>query len=151
MPIISQEDAAYLRELFAERLTGDVTLRFYTERQSGLAVSGDAPCATCRDTHALLNEVVDLSDHLRLEVHDFYADREQAEAQGITEIPSIVLEGRNRGQVRYTGAPAGYEFSGFIEDLIDISSGTTALQPASRKILSELREPVHIKVFVTPT
>jgi len=84
-------------------------------------------------------------------VHDFYTEREQAAEEGISEIPAIVLEGENKGKVRFIGVPAGYEFATLIEDLIDVSRGTTELEQHSRETLDALTEPVHIKVFVTPT
>ena len=150
MALIAEDDQQYLRDLFAEKLVHDVTIRFYTQRTSPLTVPSQE-CETCRDTHQLLEELVALSDKLTLDVHDFYAEREQAAAEGIDEIPAIVLEGQNKGKVRFVGVPAGYEFSTLIEDLIDVSRGTTGLQPVSRETLNGLTDPVHIKVFVTPT
>lgn len=150
MAIIPQQDQEYLKELFAEKLEHPVTLRFYTQRQSVLSVPGQE-CGTCADTHELLNELVALSDKLTLEVRDFVTEQEQAKAEGIEEIPAIVLEGQNKGTVRFIGVPAGYEFATLIEDLIDVSRGTTSLQPYSREVLAALQNPVHIKVFVTPT
>lgn len=150
MAIIPQQDQEYLKELFAQKLEHPVTLRFYTQRQSVLSVPGQE-CGTCSDTHALLNELVALSDKLTLEVRDFVTEQEQAKAEGIEEIPAIVLEGQNKGTVRFIGVPAGYEFATLIEDLIDVSRGTTSLQPYSREVLAKLQNPVHIKVFVTPT
>ncbi len=150
MPIIPERDQEYLRQLFSEKLEGDVRLRFYTQHDSILTVPG-YECGTCGDTHQLLEELVALSDKLTLEVHDFVAEQEAARAEGIEEIPAISLEGRNKGQVRYIGVPAGYEFASLVEDLIDVSRGTTGLEAHSREILAGLTEPVHIKVFVTPT
>ncbi len=150
MPIIPQDDQDYIRDLFAEKFENDVTLRFYTQRESALTVPGQE-CATCRDTRELLEELVALSDKLTLDSHDFYAEREQAAADGIDEIPAIVLEGGNKGKVRFIGVPAGYEFATLIEDLVDVSRGTTGLELHSRETLKDLTEPVHIKVFVTPT
>ncbi len=150
MPIIPQEDQDYIRNLFDEKFENDVTLRFYTQRQSGLTVPGQE-CATCKDTHELLNELVDLSDKLSLDVRDYYNELDAAMADGINEIPAIVLEGENKGKVRFIGVPSGYEFATLIEDLIDVSRGTTSLELHSRETLGALTEPVHIKVFVTPT
>ena len=150
MPIIPEEDQEYIRNLFGEKFENDVTLRFYTQRETSLSVPGQE-CQTCKDTRQLLEELVALSDKLTLDVHDFYTEREQAAAEGITEIPAIVLEGGNKGKVRFIGVPAGYEFATLIEDLIDVSRGTTALELHSRETLGALKEPVHIKVFVTPT
>jgi glutaredoxin-like protein len=150
MPIIPQEDQDYIRNLFEEKLENDVTLRFYTQRETGLIVPGQE-CSTCKDTRQLLEELENLSDKLTLDVHDFYAERDKAMEEGITEIPALVLEGENKGDVRFIGVPAGYEFATLIEDLVDVSRGTTDLQLHSRETLAALTEPVHIKVFVTPT
>lgn len=150
MPIIPQEDQEYLRNLFDEKLVNDVTLRFYTMHTSPLSVPGPE-CETCADTHELLEELIGLSDKLTLDLRDFYVERESAAAAGIDEIPAIVLEGQNKGAVRFIGVPAGYEFATLIEDLVDVSRGTTGLAAHSREVLAGLKDPVHIKVFVTPT
>ena len=150
MPIISEEDQNYLRDIFNERLEQDVTLDLYTQRQSGLMVPGQE-CATCRETRQLMDELTGLSDKLFLQVHDFYAEQEEARRNGITEIPAVVINGQNKGTLRFIGAPAGYEFATLIEDLVDVSRGQTELSDETRQMLAELREPVHFQVFVTPT
>jgi len=53
--------------------------------------------------------------------------------------------------VRYFGIPAGYEFSTLVEDLIDVSKGTTRLSEKTREILATVDQDLHIQVFVTPT
>jgi alkyl hydroperoxide reductase subunit AhpF len=105
----------------------------------------------CEVTQQLLEELVELSDKLTLEVHDFYAEREEARAAGINQIPALVLEGENKGKVRFIGAPSGYEFATLLDDLIDLSNRTTSLEPATLETLAALTDPVHIQVFVTPT
>lgn len=150
MTIILQQDQEYLKQFFAEKLVNPVKLRFYTQHDSVLSVPANA-CRTCADTHQLLEELVALSDKLELEVHDFHTEQAQAQAEGIEEIPAIILEGQNKGRVRFIGVPAGYEFATLIEDLVDVSRGTTELELHSREALAKLTEPVHIKVFVTPT
>jgi glutaredoxin len=151
MPIISKEDQDYVRSLFDEKLTGDVTLRLYTQGASKLVVPGRPECPMCEVTQQLLEELVELSEQLTLEVRDFYTERAEAQADGITQIPTLVLEGASKGKIRFIGAPSGYEFATLLDDLIDLSNGTTSLEPASRDMLAALTEPVHIQVFVTPT
>ncbi len=151
MPIISPEDQQYVRSLFDEKLVGDVTLRLYTQGASKLVVPGRPECPMCEVTQQLLEELVELSDKLTLEVHDFYAEREEARAAGINQIPALVLEGENKGKVRFIGAPSGYEFATLLDDLIDLSNRTTSLEPATLETLAALTDPVHIQVFVTPT
>lgn len=150
MPILSNADREYLSQVFAERLVDPVKVRLYTQKLAQLSIPG-YECMTCRETNELMEEVASLSDKIELEMLDFLQVREQAAREGITEIPAIVLEGKNKGKVRFIGVPAGYEFATLIEDMIDVSRGTTKLQPLSREILGKLARPVHIQVFVTPT
>lgn len=150
MPILSQSDRDYLRQLFAERLVEPVKIRLYTQKLTQISIPG-YECATCRETNELMEELASLSDKIELEMLDFLQVRQQAAQDGITEIPTLVLEGKNKGRVRFIGAPAGYEFATLVEDLVDVSRGTTGLQPLSREILAKLARPVHVQVFVTPT
>ena len=55
------------------------------------------------------------------------------------------------GLVRFFGLPSGYEFTTLIEDLVDLSKGSTRLSDATRQAVAELPAPVHLQVFVTPT
>ncbi len=150
MPILSPADQEYLRQVFAERLRDPVTIVLFTQRVTQIRIPG-YECATCRETNQLLEEVAALSDKLTLEMHDLLQDAELAKQAGVEEIPAILLKGHNKGTVRFIGVPAGYEFATLIEDLIDVSRGTTELSPLSRETLTKLVQPVHIKVFVTPT
>src|SRR6266536_3307177 len=62
----------------------------------------------------------------------------------------LLLQGHTKGAVRYFGIPAGYEFSTLVEDLIDVSKGTTGLSEKTREILAKVDQDLHIQVFVTP-
>lgn len=150
MGIISDEDREALRNHFDETLGGDVEIVMFTERPSPIIIPGRQPCETCSDTQDLLEEVASLSDKLKLTVHEISLAREEAFAQGINRVPAFVCEGASRGRVRFFGIPSGYEFSGFIADLVDVSNGTTDLSDETRQYLSTLTEPVNIKVFTTP-
>ncbi|MCX7624040.1 MAG: thioredoxin family protein [Thermomicrobium sp.] len=150
MAILSPADQEYLRGVFAERLRDPVTIELYTQRVTAISIPG-YECATCRETNQLLEEVAALSDKITLQMYDLLQDAERARAAGIEEIPAIVLKGHNKGTLRFIGVPAGYEFATLIEDIIDVSRGTTELSPLSRETLAKLAQPVHIKVFVTPT
>lgn len=150
MAFISAEDQQTLRDLFAKRLQHDVTITYFTQHDSILIVPGHE-CATCRETRELLTELQDLSDKLHLDVKDFVRDEAEAHQLGITRIPAFVLSGQNKGQVRYFGIPAGYEFSTLVEDLVDVSSGAPELLDATRQALDGLQQDLHLQVFVTPT
>jgi alkyl hydroperoxide reductase subunit AhpF len=108
-------------------------------------------CATCKDTRELLEEVTAISEKLHLHVKDFVRDEQEAQRLGITHIPAFILQGHAKGTVRFFGIPAGYEFSTLIEDLLDVSKGTTTLNEKTREALSKVDQDLHVQVFVTPT
>ena len=149
MPMISPEDQQTLQRLF-EGLEGDVTIINFTQRESLLIIPGQE-CGYCKETRELLEEVTALSQKLHLETKDFVRDKQEADSLGVTRIPAFVLQGRAKGKVRYFGIPAGYEFSTLIEDIIDVSKGTTNLSNKTREALTTVDQDLHIQVFVTPT
>lgn len=150
MPLIPEKDQEQLRTLFADRLENPVRLDFYTREAPAAGVPGKE-CLTCDETRQLLEELVALSDKLELNVHDLSIPGQPAPETGLEEVPVVVFSGKNKGTLRFIGAPAGYEASTLIEDLVNVSRGTTGLQFHSREVLAGLTAPVHIKVFVTPT
>jgi alkyl hydroperoxide reductase subunit AhpF len=151
MTLIGQEDRDTIRRLFDERLTGDVQMTMFTERTSAIIIPGKLQCETCDQTQELLEEVASLSDKISLTVHELDKAREQAAEHGIDRVPAFVATGAAKGRVRFFGIPSGYEFSAFIEDLIDVSRGGTDLSEETRSFLASLTEEVNIKVFTTPT
>src|SRR6059058_5615641 len=112
------------------------------------------PCASCSSrTKSLMVKcsLTETSDKLHLTIKDFVRDEQEAQGLGITRIPAFILQGHTKGAVRYFGIPAGYEFSTLIEDLIDVSKGTTDLSDKTREALATVDQDLHIQVFVTPT
>jgi glutaredoxin-like protein len=150
MPMIPEKDRQTLRDLFAQKLTGDVTITYFNQHDSVLIVPG-TECAYCKETRELLEEVADLSDHIQLVVKDFVKDREEADRLGIERIPAFVLQGKNKGRMRYSGIPAGYEFATLIEDLIDASTGEVDVSEKTSEALGHVDQDLRIQVFVTPT
>ena len=151
MAIISDQDQDFLRKHFEENISSNVEIVMFTERSSPIIIPGKEQCETCEQTERLLKEVAELSDNIDLTVLDIADAATQAAAHGIDRVPAFVLKGAARGQVRFFGIPAGYEFSGFIADLVDTASGTTDLSDETRSFLASLTEEVNIKVFTTPT
>ncbi len=150
MALLRDRDRRQLTDIFSRQLQDSVALEFFTQK-SGSVGTVSHECHTCRETGQLLEEVAALSDKIQLTVHDFVDQAEDAQRLGVDKIPGLVLKGKNRGALRYFGVPAGYEFGALVEDLVDLSRGTTPLSTSARQNLSELRAPVHIKVLVTPT
>lgn len=151
MGLISESDRETIRNRFSESLDGDVEIVMFTERESPIIIPGKQPCEMCTQTEELLEEVSALSDKLKLTVHEISTAKEEADVLGIDRVPAFVFKGASRGRVRFFGIPSGYEFSALIEDLVDVSKGTTDLTEETREYLSRLTEDVNIKVFTTPT
>jgi glutaredoxin-like protein len=140
----------------AEAMEGPVTLVLYTQ-EPGHLVLPDAlqgqECQFCKENRQLLEEVAALSDKLRLEVHDYRTETDNARALGIDKIPALALlgpESLDHG-IRFYGIPSGYEYTGLIEAIVDVSRGRTGLSEKTRGKLRSLDRDVHLQVFVTPT
>jgi len=146
--LIAEKDRAAVRELFKE-LVNPVRLVVFSE--GSVKLPGRRPCLYCEQTVALVREVAGLSDKLSVEVVNFYVDKAKVEEYGIARIPAVAIVGEKDYGVRYYGIPAGFEFRAFIEDIVDVSKGTTDLSEETLEQLARLDAPVHIQVFVTPT
>jgi alkyl hydroperoxide reductase subunit AhpF len=151
MGLISESDQQMIRNHFDENFTGDVEIVMFTERTSPIIVPGKQPCETCEQTEELLEEVASLSDKLTVTVREISSAKEEAASYGIDRVPAFVVKGATRGRMRFLGIPSGYEFSGFLADLVDASKGTTDLSEETRGFLASLTQDINIKVFTTPT
>jgi len=144
MGLISAEDREYLQKEF-EQMPHPVRLVLFTQEHE---------CQFCRETRQIVEELASLSDKVQAEILDFVADGERARELGVDKVPAIAImrdgEPVDYG-IRYYGIPSGYEFSSLVEDILMVGRGNSGLQEATRKALAELKEPVHIQVFVTPT
>ncbi len=141
MPLLSERDRSRVKEILA-KIQGPVTLHYFTQ---------DFECESCQVAHELLEELRTLSPKLAVEVTEFKEGEGEAQRLGVDKIPALVLEGPKLFGVRYFGVPSGYEFTAFLEDLIDASRGTADVSADTKAWLASLKKPVHIQVFVTPT
>ncbi len=141
MPLLSERDRSRVKEILA-KIQDPVTLHYFTQ---------DFECESCKVTHELLEELRTLSPKLNVKVTEFKEGEGEAKRLGVDKIPALVLEGPKVYGVRYFGVPSGYEFSAFLEDLIDASRGTAEVMADTKAWLASLKKPVHIQVFVTPT
>lgn len=149
--LIQQRDRDLLIRLFAGKLVTPVRLMVFTQNQTGLTLPLHVTCQWCRDTVALTQELAGLSDKISLEVHDFLTEKDLADSLGIARIPAVVPGGVDRPRIRFYGIPAGYEFTALVEDIVDLSTGTTGLSAKTKERLRRLTADVHIQVFGTPT
>jgi len=140
MSLIGEKDREHLRKEFS-KLSRPVQLVFFTQ---------EFECASCRDTHQLLEEVTALSEKIKLVVHDLVGDKEKAKSYGIDRVPAVVVEGERDCGIRFFGIPSGYEFPSLIEDISGVGTGKVDLSNTTKDALVKLKEAVHIQVFVTP-
>ena len=150
MGMIPVKDTELIRKHFEQNLSNPVTIDYYTQHETALELPIQE-CMYCRETHSLLEEVAALHPQIKLNIRDFVKEEAKARAQGIDRIPAFVVSGASKGQVRFFGIPSGYEFSTLIEDLVDVSRGTTDLPETTKLGLADLTKEVHIRVFLTPT
>jgi glutaredoxin-like protein len=141
MAIIRDEDAIEIRERFRE-MSGPVRLVHFTQElnlEYGLA------------TRRLMEEVAALSDKLTLEIYNFLIDKEKVAEYGVDKVPATVIRNGKDYGIRFYGIPAGYEFSTFLDAILNVSRGDSGLKPESREKLATVMQPLHLEVFVTPT
>ena len=144
--LLNDEITGQVREVF-DQLNNPVALLFFGSKTN---------CDYCEDTQQLIEEVAEISDKLTLDVYDLEADTGTAQQYKVDKAPGLVIAGRDGEQIldygiRYAGIPSGHEFGSLIHDIVLVSSKDSGLSDETRKFLQELKEPVHLQVFVTPT
>jgi alkyl hydroperoxide reductase subunit AhpF len=140
--MISDSDQQFIRDHFAEKLTGPVTVTLHTRPPARVYVPGREECMYCQETQQLLEEVAGLSEHVTLDVRTAGDDE---------LVPRIEYVGQNKGTLRFLGIPAGNEFRNLIDTIVEVGSGDAHLAPETSAALAALEQDIHIKVFVTPT
>lgn len=137
---IEEEMKGQIMELF-EPMVNDVTIHLFVK---------DHDCLYCNDTTALVTQVSDLSEKVKLEIHKGDIKKGKAVEYGVEHVPAIVLHGEKEYKIRFYGIPAGHEFSALIGSIVDVSTGTPQLDPDIIEDISTIDKPVHIQVFTTP-
>jgi alkyl hydroperoxide reductase subunit AhpF len=135
-----------IQEVFSSLVNPVEILLFTTEKD----------CEYCGDTRELIEEVCGLSDKLSLRVVDIDKDAELAKQYHIERSPSIALladvdGARIDNGIRFSGIPAGHEFSAFIHSIISVSRQEPGISQETQAFLDSLQSPVHLEIFTTPT
>ncbi len=144
--LLNENIVSQIREVF-EQLDKPVEVMFFGSK---------ADCEYCDDTLQLAGEVVAASDKLSLKEYDIDADAELARQYNVDKVPGLVIAARDGDQVtdygvRLAGIPSGHEFSTLIHDLVLVSSRESGLSQETRRFLQDVKQPVLLQVFVTPT
>jgi len=136
-----------LKDLFSD-LENPVAVILFTSKVE--------QCEYCIETEQLLNEVVDLSSKLTLNVYDLDEDAPLAYKLHVDKVPGFVIAGQDGKElidygIRFYGIPAGSEFGSLISALLLVSKRQSGLNEQTKYFLSNLLKPVHLMVFATPT
>jgi glutaredoxin-like protein len=151
--MIPLKDQELIGQKFAAELLGPVKIDYFTERDVALTVPGRTPCAYCKPTRVMLQELAALSDLISMRVHIFDEAIDERTKFGIERIPGIVLRGPSSDgpAFKFYGMPGGTEFPALLEAIVDISRGEVLLSQESLGELAKVREEIRVRVFVTPT
>ena len=149
--MIPLKDQDAIRLKFAQEMLGPVKIDYFTQKDLGIVVPGREPCAYCKPTGEMLQELAGLSDLISLRVHIFEDERDEAAKFGVERVPGLVLRGKNGAHFKFYGMPGGTEFPSFLDTIVDISRNEVLFTDESVKLLRRLKEDVRVKVFVTPT
>ncbi len=150
MALLQDRNREAVREQF-QGLTNPVTLVMFTQK---------IECEYCEDTRRMVEELAALSDKITAQIYNFVVDKEITEKYGVDKIPAIVIVGVHPQKpsleeedygIRFYGIPAGYEFSALIEAMKMVSSGESGLSRETKAALAQVKEPLHMQVFTTPT
>lgn len=141
MSLIRDEDVVEIRERFKE-LVNPVKLVHFTQELN---------LEYGREARQLLTELAGISDKISLEIFNFLIDKEKVAEYGVDKVPAtVVRDGADHG-IRFYGLPAGYEFSALLDAMLNVSARDSGLSAESKEKLKEVKQPLHLEVFVTPT
>ncbi len=141
MPMLDDKVKAEVSKVLSA-MQNPVTLKFYTQ---------EFECGLCKETRELLKEMAELNPQVKLVVKDFVKDASEAKEDGIDKIPAIAVLGEKDYGIRFYGIPAGYEFSSLLNAILMVSTRINKLKDDTKAFLKELKTPIHLQVFVTPT
>ncbi len=141
MAILQENDRKEIAKQL-ENMVNPVKLILFTQ---------ELECQYCRETRQLLEELSSISDKLDLEVYNFVTDEEKAKEFKVDKVPATIVMGEKDYGIKFYGIPSGYEFASLLSDINMVSRGDSGLSEDSRKKLAELKSPIHLQVFVTPS
>lgn len=125
-----------------EEMAGDVELIVFTQ---------ELECQFCKEARELVLELAALSPKIKPKIYDFVLNGDEDIKYNIKKIPAIAIVGSSDYGIRYYGVAAGYELSVLVAGIIEVSKGVSSLPDTIKKRLAEIKKPVHIQVFVSPT
>ena len=111
--------------------------------------SDDFPAASL-DTLQLCQFLAESGPRILLKVHDAHNDKALCENLNVLFFPALIIQGKNRGRMRFLGTPAGCGLRIIVESLAAAATGEAGLSPAVLDRLSAVKRPVELKLFIRP-
>lgn len=125
----------------AAAVSSDVDLLFFG--------SDDFPSQSL-DTLQICQLISDAGPNVRFRAHDSKNDKAKCEELGVLFFPALVIQGKNRGRLRFLGTPSGYGLQMLVEGLAPAASGESGLSPRQRRTLEMFKRPVGLRIFISP-
>lgn len=146
-PFMDKDVKKQVEEAFHE-LVNPITVMLFTSKVQA--------CEHCAEARQIVEEVAALSEKITVQEVDFEQNPDLAKKYNIQRIPTYaILQGTGEKLVdfgiRFSGAPVGVEFTVLIHGLVLVSGGDSELKEGTRDFLHNLKQPLNLKVFTTPT
>jgi glutaredoxin-like protein len=114
-------------------------------------------CETCVQTKQILDELPPLSEKISIDEVNFVLEPDKAKQYGIDRVPAVAIVGQTESgeerdsNIRFLGAPAGYEFMSLIQAVLLVGGRPSVLSEESLKRVAAVSSPTTMHVFTTPT
>jgi len=143
MALLDDESRRKLREIFERDFKNPVDIIVFTD-------GGD--CRFCNETLQIAREVSSLNPDILVKHYPYESSVGEAEKYKVGLFPATIIASPEKDYgIRFFGIPSGYEFETYVKDILMVSNGRTLLRDSTRDFIRGVREPLNIKVFVTPT
>jgi len=148
MGLLKKNDQTAVRNRLSEGMKDPVKILLFISKK-------EEDCHYCNLTKDIIEEVALLSEgKIVTETYVKEENEELAEKYGVEYVPGFVILDKNgeHRNVVFHGAPFGHEFATLLEILLIVSNGfETPIPEELIKKVMEIKEPVKIQAFVTPT
>ncbi len=113
--------------------------------------SKDIDCRYCELTKQIIMELTSLSDKIKPKYYDVHKDKSMVKKYKVDRTPAVLIINKTDSNIRFFGMPGGYEFSSLVETLKNVSYGQSSLSQKNIDKLRNIKQPITIQVYVTPT
>lgn len=104
-------------------------------------------CLYCREMEEFIAELQGFSPKIKV-TKGLTPESKEAKRHRIAYIPALLIHGY---KIVYYGTPSGQEVVPFIDTLVEASLRTPKLKEESKRRISKITSPFHLRIFTTPT